>query len=103
MLQTGDTECKIRGFTLDEQGSALLNFESIKRHILAEIKDPEEERRTIAVPVGINFDTNWTTKKICLTPKVKKYGLVFDKRVIKTEDFSSRPYSYEWIGETLEL
>lgn len=26
MLQTGDTECKIRGFTLDEQGYALLKF-----------------------------------------------------------------------------
>ena len=33
MLQTGDTECKVRGFTLDEQGSALLNFEAIKKHI----------------------------------------------------------------------
>ena len=38
MLQTGDTECKIRGFTLDEQGYALLNFESMKRHILAETR-----------------------------------------------------------------
>lgn len=47
MLQTGDTECKIRGFTLDEQGSALLHFESIERHILADIKDPEEKRRTM--------------------------------------------------------
>ena len=37
MLQTGDIECKTRGFTLDEQGYELLNFESIKRHILAQI------------------------------------------------------------------
>ena len=91
MLQTGDTECKIRCFTLDEQGRALLNFESMKRHILADIKDQGEEQRTIAVPLSINFDINRTTKKICLTLKVKKYGLVFDKRVIKTMDCSSRP------------
>ena len=26
MFQTGDTECKVRGFTLDEQGRALLNY-----------------------------------------------------------------------------
>ena len=26
MLQTGDTECKVRGFTLDQQGRAFLNY-----------------------------------------------------------------------------
>ena len=103
MLQNSDTDCKIRGFTLDEQGRALLNFETMKRHISDEIKDPKEDARTIAVPVSINFETNRSIKKICLTPKVKKYGLVLDKRVTKTEDFTSRPYGYEWIGETLEL
>ena len=84
---------------MDEQGSALLNFDSMKRHILAEIKNPGDEPQTIAVPVGINMDTNRTTNKVCLTPKFKKYCLVFDKRVIQTEDCSSRPYGYEWIGE----
>ena len=54
-LQNGKTECKIRGFTLDEQGSALLKFESMK-HILAEIYDPEKGRRTIGVPLSINFE-----------------------------------------------
>ena len=103
MLQNGDTDCKIRGFTLDEQGSALLNFESMKHHILAELNDPEEESRTLAVPVSKNFEINRTTKKICLRPKVKKYRLVFDKRVVVTEDFSSRPYDYEWISESFEL
>ena len=24
---------------------------------------------------------------------------MFDKRVVVTEDFSSRPYGYDWIGE----
>ena len=103
MLQNGDTDCKIRGFTLDEQGSALLNFESMKHHILLELNDPEEESRTLAVPVSKNFEINRTTKKVCLRPKVKKYRLVFDKRVVVTEDFSSRPYDYEWISESFEL
>ena len=76
MLQTGETECKMRGLTLDEQGYALLK-ESMKRHILAEIKNPEKERGPTAVPVTINFNTKRTTQKICLTHKVKKYGLVF--------------------------
>ena len=61
MLQTGDKECKMRLFTLDEQGYALLNIESMKRHILAEIKNPEKERGPTAVPVTINFNTKRTT------------------------------------------
>ena len=81
-LETGETDCKVRGFTLDEQGRSLLNFEAMKRYILSEIHDPEEERRAIPIPVSLNFDTNRTTKKVCITDKVKRYGLVFDKRVI---------------------
>ena len=61
MLQTFDTESKIRCFTLYEQGYALLNFESMKRHILAESKNPEKERKPTAVAVTINFHTNRTT------------------------------------------
>ena len=77
MLQNGETECKIRGFTQDEQGRALLNFDSMKSHILAAIKNPGNAPQPIAVPVSVNMDTNKTTKRICLTPKVKNYRLVF--------------------------
>ena len=107
MLQTGDTECKVRrGFTLDEQGRALLNFESMKQNILAGIYDPDDERRTIPIPVNPNFENNRTTKKICLTDKVKRYGIVFDTRVIKSEDCSncmSYLYGYEWIRKDIDL
>ena len=61
MLQTGDTQYKIRGFTLDEQGYELLNFESMTRQTLAAIKNPENKQRPTAVPVTINCDTNRTT------------------------------------------
>lgn len=78
----------------------MLNSSSMKNNILAAIYDPEEERRNIDVAVSVNFERNSTTKKICLEPKVKKYGSVFDKRVTKTEDCTSRPYGYEWVLET---
>lgn len=106
MLQTGDTKCKVRGFTLDEQGCALFNFKSMKQHILAEIYDRDDERRTIPIIANPNFEKNRTTKKICLTDKVKRYGIVFDKRVIKSDDCSncmSYPYGYEWIREDIDL
>ena len=99
MLQNGKTECKIRGFTRDEPGCALLNFDSLKRNILGAIKNPLDEPQPIAVPVSINMDTNRTTKKICLTPKDKKYRLVFEKQVIQTEDCSRTPFGYHWLGD----
>ena len=49
-LQNGKTECKIRRFTLDEHGSGIFNFDSMKHHILAEIYDPQDKRRTMDVP-----------------------------------------------------
>lgn len=72
----------------------------MKHHILAEVYDPQDERRTMDVPLCINFERNQTTKKTRLEPKVKKYCLMSNKRVIKTEDRSSRPYGYEWVRET---
>lgn len=99
-LTTGKAECKVRGFTQDEQGMALLNFESIKEHVLGAIRG--DEILPIVVPVSINMVTDRTTKKICLTPKVKKYQLVFEKRVVNTKDCTSRPYGYDWIRDCLD-
>ena len=99
-LTTGKTECKVRGFTQDEQGMALLNFESIKEHVLGAIRG--DEIQPIAVPVSINMVTDRTTKKICLTPREKKYRLVFEKRVVNTKDSTSRPYGFTWIRDCLD-
>ena len=66
----------------------------MKRHILAEIYHPEEGRRIIPVPLSINFERDRTTKKICLQPKVKRYGLVFDKRAVEKGTGKTYPFGY---------
>ena len=38
-----------------------------------------------------------------MVPRVKQYGLVFDKRVIDVATQSSYPYGYERIGDELDL
>ena len=96
-LQNGKAQCKIRGITLDEQGSRIRNFESMKHHILAEIYDPQDERRTMDVPLSINLEGNQTTKKTRLVPKVKKYGLVFENKNRRLA------FGYEWVGEDIDL
>ena len=92
----GKTECKVRGFTLNVRGSAILNYESMKNNILNELNEPLEERRVLRVTNPNHFKRDVGEKTICLTQQIKEYGLVFDKRVI-THDKSSKPYGYERI------
>ena len=43
------TECKVRGFTLNVRGSAVLNYDTMKANILAELTDPLDKRRILNV------------------------------------------------------
>ena len=93
----GNCNCKIRGFTLNVRGKELLNFETMKRNILAEIHDPQEERRVIRTVNPNHFQRDTTHKKIKLVEQVKKYKLVFDKRVLDPQNKMSYPFGYrDW-------
>ena len=64
-----------------------LNYQTMKDNILKELDDPQEKRCDINITINDYFERHQATKKIRLTTRVKKYGLVLDKRVI---DRSSR-------------
>ena len=90
----GKTVCKVRGFTLNVRGKEVLNFETMKKNILSELDDPQEERRVIKVTNPNHFKRDTTRKSIKLVQQVKKYGLVFDKRVIDKDTKMSYPFGY---------
>ena len=90
----GKTECKVRGFSLNVRGKEVLNFKTMKSNILSEINNPQEERRVIAVHNPNHFKRDTTNKKIKLVHQVKKYRVVFDKRVLDTETKISFPFGY---------
>ena len=75
----------------------------MKDNILAELENPLDYRRTTNVVTPYNFQRDLEQKRIKVVPRIKQYGLVFDKRVIKTDTKSSYPYGYERIGEEVEL
>ena len=50
------TECKVRGFTLNVRGSAVLNYETMKANILAELTDPLDKRRILSVTNPNHFE-----------------------------------------------
>ena len=90
----GKTECKVRGFTLNVRGKEVLNFETMKKNILSELDEPQEERRVIIVSNPNHFKRDSTNKSIKLVKQLKHYGLVFDKRVIDPETKISYPFGY---------
>ena len=45
----GKTECKVRGFTLNARGAAVLNYETMKTNILKELNEPLDQRRVLRV------------------------------------------------------
>ena len=95
--------CKVRGFTLNVRGSAILNFQTMKENILSELDSPQESRRNLNITTPYYFQRDLEQKQIQVVPRVKQYGLVFDKRVIDVATRSSYPYGYERIGDELDL
>ena len=99
---TGKVECKVRGFTLNVRGSAVLNFETMKNNILSELHHPQDSLRKLNIVTPYHFQRDLEKKRIQVVERVKKYGLVFDKRVINTNAISY-PYGYRRIGEEIDL
>ena len=95
--------CKVRGFTLNVRGSAILNFHTMKENILSELDSPQDTRRNLNIVNPYHFTRDLEKKHIQVVPRVKQYGLVFDKRVIQVATRSSYPYGYERIGNELDL
>ena len=84
----------MRGFTLNVRGQQQLNYHIMRQNLLEELTDPLDKRRNIDV-VNPNFFTrHLATKTLKVSPRTKRYGLVFDKRVVDPDTFKSYPYGY---------
>lgn len=75
----------------------------MRDNILKELDEALQQRREMAITIPDFFERNKETKKIKLTDRAKKYGLVFDKRVIDPATRVSTPYGYNWFGGVIDL
>lgn len=98
----GKVVTKVRGFTLNVRGSSVLNFKTMKQNILNELFIEKESRRNLQLTNPYYFHRDLEQKQIKVVPRVKKYGLVFDKRVINTNAMSY-PYGYRRLGDEVLL
>ena len=92
--QRGKVCCKVRGFSLNVRGSKQLNYDVMRQNLLDEITRPLDERRNIDVVNPNFFWRNPATKHLRVITRTKRYGLVFDKRVVDPNTFQSFPYGY---------
>jgi len=90
----GKVCCKVRGFSLNVRGSRQLNYDVMRQNLLDELTQPHEERHNINVVSPNFFWRNPATKHLKVITRTKRYGLVFDKRVVDTNTFMSFPYGY---------
>ena len=93
----------MRGFSLNYATIQKLNYQTMKDNILKELDDPQEKRRDINITIDDYFERHQATKKIKLTTRVRKYGLVFDKRVIDRSSRVSTQDDYSWYGNEMAL
>ena len=87
-LNSGQTECKVRGFTLNHANSAVLNFDAIKQLVL---EGEEEDHIDLVNPNKITRDKY--TQQIVNKKEVKRYKKVYTKRRI-LPDLTTLPYGY---------
>ena len=92
--KNGKVCCKVRGFTLNVRGSRQLNYDVMRQNLIDEIAQPLAERRNVNVVNPNFFWRNPATKHLRVITQTKRYGLVFDKRVVDSTTFRSYPYGF---------
>ena len=75
----------------------------MKDNILAELENPLDHCRTTNVVTPYYFQRDLEQKRIKVVPRIKQYGLVFDKRVINKDTKSSYTYGYDKVGAEVDL
>ena len=100
MTHNGKQECKVRGISLNSEGSKQLNYGVLRQNVLDDIQQPLEKGvRQTKVVKPYHVVRNSKEYSIATEAQTKKYQLVYNKRVIDPDTFMTYPYGYENIDE----
>ena len=92
----GKQECKVRGISLNSEGSKQLNFQVLKQNVLDDIQSPLASGvRQTAVVKPYHIVRHAKDYAIVTQPQTKQYQLVYSKRVIDPQTFKTYPYGYQ--------
>ena len=90
----GKVECKVRGFRLNSEGKAQLNYEVMRKNVLDELREPLQKPRTSQVIKSHQIVWDPITYQVFTFPDYKSYQVVYDKRVIHPSMLKTYPYGY---------
>ena len=87
-------ECKVKGFSLNKEGSQQLNYYIMQRNTLDELERPLQESRKL--PIQQTYKIKRDAKKYHLhtMAETKLYQLVYCKRVVDPVTKRTYPYGY---------
>ena len=88
--RSGHECCKVRGFTLDARGQAVLNFESVRNLVQKDIDEPLDRPRTLSIDNPHHIVRNVADKTLHSVPQRKTYC----KRVLDASTGMTYPYGY---------
>ena len=104
----GTIETKVRGFTLNREGSRQLNLDVMINNVKNEVLNPLDDGqvRTTRVYENAKIVRNAKTYELFTLPRHKTYRLVANKRVFPPSDdptepdpFVTYPYGYHQVGD----
>ena len=103
-------ETKVRGFTLNREGSQQLNFLVMVNNVQNEVLNPLDDGQAQTLPVHERtmIVCNTKTYELFTLPRQKTYRLVANKRIFPPEDhhypYLTYPYGYHQVDrEMLEM
>lgn len=91
----GETCCKVRGFSLNSEGSAQLNYEVLRRNTLDELQSPLREPRWRRITKSHHIVRDAKEYQLYTQAQYKDYRLVYSKRVLDPITARTYPYGYE--------
>ena len=98
-------ECKVKGFSLNVEGSKQLNYTVLRNNVLQEIQDPQliagqMVRRKHPITRAHKIVRDVEHLQLKTVSETKNYQLVFDKRVVDADTFQTYPYGYGTLDTT---
>lgn len=95
----GKEECKVKGFSLNTEGSKQLNYTILRNNVIHEIQDPQViqgkmVRRKHPITRSHKIVRDVKHLELKTVTEMKNYQLVFDKRVVEPDTFTTYPYGY---------
>ena len=97
----GKIECKVKGFSLNSEGTQYLNYQLMRDNALSELNDPLLDTRTGRV-IPCRHQVR-RSHRIVRNPKdfsiqtvaeEKRYQMVYEKRVVDPDTYQTYPYGY---------